>query len=213
MDKNLTLLSGGWISEAESLLQFHKWLTVELASTVQGCKPSTVLSLVDTRGLALLTLWRQYGIDFLQQTRVRYLVLRKSANRETILFYRPEALEACLKDKRHQYFFRNLGYPIEQGVEACLDLLRRRFQATCPHEIGLILGIPLKDVLGFMGLSDLPLTCRKEWCIYGNPDESIRTIERFARNRSVVLEHLSGGMTCHEILCGKLDFRQGSASA
>ncbi|MPM23559.1 hypothetical protein SDC9_70033 [bioreactor metagenome] len=209
----LTLLSGGRDSESYDALHFYQWLTVELAPTIKGCKPSTILSLADTRGQASLTLWRRLGAHFLQNSRVRFMILRQSASKETVLFYQPEILEGCLKQQGHKHFLTGLGYPVEHGTEACLELLRQRFQHACPHEIGLILGIPLKDVLGFMGLSDLPLTCRKEWCIYGNPDESLMTIERFARDRSVVLEHLASGMTCYEIMCGKLDCLQKASTA
>lgn len=214
MQKNLlTLVPGGHDFESRQVLDFYQWLTVELAPTIQGCKPSTVLSMVDTRGRALLTMWRRYGVDFFRCARVRYMVFHKSPDRETVLFYRPDSLENCLKQQNHIGFFLSLGYPVAQGLDACLNLLRRRFQQACPHEIGLILGIPLKDVLGFMGLSDLPLTCRKEWCIYGNPDESMRIMECFAQNRSIVEKHLASGITCHEIIGGELELRSEPASA
>ena len=207
MNKNfLKLLLGRRDSAPDDILHFYHWMTVELAPTVKGGKPSTILTLADIRGNALLTLWRRHGDQFLRHSKVRFLVLRQSANQESILFYRPEILEKCLTTQGHKRFLASLGYPVEQGLEACLDLLKQRFKHACPHEIGIILGIPLKDVLGFMGLSDLPLTCRKEWCIYGNPDESLMIIDRFAQDRSTVLEHLANGMTCYEIMNGKLDY-------
>lgn len=209
----LSLLSGGRDLESVDISSFYQWLTVELAPTIKGCKPSTILSLADTRGQASLSLWRQYSEHFFRHSKVRFLVLRQSASKESILFYRPEILEKCLEQQGHKHFFTSLGYPVEQGLDACLDLLRQRFQHACPHEIGLILGIPLKDVLGFMGLSDLPLTCRKEWCIYGPPDDSLMTIERFSQDRSKVQECLASGMTCYEIICGKLDYLEEAASA
>ena len=44
-------------SDPDDILHFYQWMTVELAPTLKGCKPSTILSLADNRGNALLTLW------------------------------------------------------------------------------------------------------------------------------------------------------------
>jgi hypothetical protein len=184
---------------------FYEWLTIELAPTIRGNKPSTILSMVNTPCQALFTQWKRYGSQLLEQTKMRFLILRQTAKRETVLFYRPEILEDCLQQEEHRFFLESLGYPVNEGLKACLELLERRFQYACPHELGLLLGIPLKDVLGFMGMSNLPLTCRKEWCVYGNPSESLQTMTRFTQDRSEVLDYLAKGMTCYEIMCGRLD--------
>ncbi|MDU2064323.1 MAG: DUF3793 family protein [Sporomusaceae bacterium] len=187
---------------SEAARQFYEWLTIELAPTICGSKPSTILSLVDTPFQALFTQWQIYGLEFLRQEKVRFLVLRQTKQRHTVLFYRPDVLEKCLKDDEHRFFLESLGYPVEAGIHACLNLLKERFQYACPHELGLLLGIPLKDVLGFMGMSSLPLTCRKEWCVYGNPDESLARMERFMQDRCEVAAFLAAGISCYEILSG-----------
>jgi hypothetical protein len=48
-----------------------------------------------------------------------------------------------------------------------------------PHEVGVFLGYPLKDVAGFMGWVDLPVTCQGPWKIYGNPDRSLALADGF----------------------------------
>ncbi len=189
------------VSERETN-RFLEWLTIEIAPTIRGSKPSTLLSLVDTKEQAVLTIWRQHGSQALNNTLVQFLNLRWSPNRETVLFYRPDILEQCITNDHHRWFLKKLGYPVEAGVTACLALLQERFQHCCPHEIGLLLGIPLQDVLGFMAMTDLPQTCRKKWCIYGNPDESLAVIRKFAADRSAVSCLLAEGMTVYEIMCG-----------
>jgi len=88
--------AGGRDLQAEEITRFYQWLAAELAPTIKGYKPSTILSLVNTRDQSLLWMWRRYGKQFFQQTRVRFLVLHESANRETVLFYRRDILERCL---------------------------------------------------------------------------------------------------------------------
>jgi hypothetical protein len=190
---------------SSEVIQFYQWLAVELAPTIQGSKPSTILSLTDSRYQAVLTLWRRCGYAFIEQTMIRFRILRHSPSSEIVLFYRSDAMEKCLQADLHQSFLADCGYPVAEGIEACLILLEQRFQSACPHEIGLLLGIPLKDVLGFMGLSDLPLTCRKEWCIYGDPADSMVRIQQFAEDRSLISRCLVAGINAFDILCGKLE--------
>lgn len=193
------------LESSSELTRFYQWLTIALAPTIQGSKPSTILSLVDSHYRSMLALWRHHGYAFIEQTMIRFRILRQAPSMEIVLFYRYDALEKCLQDDLHQQFLAGRGYPVTEGIEACLTVLEQRFQSACPHEIGLLLGIPLKDVLGFMGLSNLPLTCRKEWCIYGDPADSMVRMQKFAEDRSLISRCLVDGMNVLDILRGKLE--------
>lgn len=182
---------------------FLSWLTIELAATICGSKPSTILTLTDTKQQALLTMWKRYGCEVLKNTLVQFIRLRSSPNRETILFYRSDILEKCITNTHHKNFLQRLGYRVDEGIDACLAVLKGRFQDCCPHEMGVLLGIPLKDVLGFMAMTKLPQTCRKEWCIYGNPEVSLAVIQKFADDRSLVSCLLAKGISPYEIMCGE----------
>lgn len=179
------------------------WLTTELAATICGSKPSTILTLTDTKQQPLFTLWKQYGSQVLDNTLIECMSLRSYTDKETVLFYRPEMLEKCITNIHHKKFLQHLGYKIDEGLASCLALLKKRFQDCCPHEMGVLLGIPLKDVLGFMSMTNLPQTCRKEWCIYGNPEVSLSIIRKFDEDRSMVSCMLADGITPYEIMCGK----------
>lgn len=183
---------------------FFEWLAVALAPTICGSKPSTVLSLMDTRCCAAYRLWKKFGKEFLDGSLVRYKTLRSSERQETVLFYRAEILEKCIMHCQHKRFLARLGYPVEQGMDACLEDLSERFRGCCPHEIGILLGIPFKDVLGFMDKSRLPETCRGEWCVYGNPEASLRVMRRFADDREQVQRMLIEGMSPRAIIRGNL---------
>ncbi|MDF2500493.1 MAG: hypothetical protein K0Q77_1207 [Anaerosporomusa subterranea] len=183
--------------------RFIEWLATELAPTILGSKPATVLSFRNSAYLAALAIWRQHGREVLKNTLVQFLPLRYGPNLETVLFYRTDTLQQCITDDQHKCFLRELGYPVDESVDKCLALLRERFNHSCPHEVGVLLGIPLKDVLGFMDRADLPLTCRKEWCIYGNPDASLAAMGKFAGDKSFVSCLIARGANPYEILCGR----------
>lgn len=190
---------GTKVPESEAFL---KWLAVELAPTLCGSKPSTILSLIDTKYRASLTMWRRMGKDMFADSPVRALSLKCLADRECVLFYRSDRMKQCIGHPLHKIFLGKMGYPVNRGVEACLHELKKRFFMCCPHEIGIFLGIPLKDVQGFMGISSLPETCRKEWCIYGDIQESLAVMERFAADKNHVNRLLLDGIEPEEILSG-----------
>jgi len=185
--------------------KFSAWLAIELAATICGSKPSTILTLIDTKQQALLNMWKEHGREVLSNTLVRFISLRSTTNKETILFYRSDVLEKCITNTHHKKFLQHLGYRVEEGVDSCLALLKKRFQCCCPHEMGVLLGIPLKDVLGFMAMTNLPQTCRKEWCIYGNQEVSLAVMQKFAEDRSFVSCMLAEGIKPYEIMCGNFE--------
>lgn len=182
---------------------FEKWLALELAPTITGNKPATVLSFINTSKVPFLTLWQQYGNKIIEDSILSAFSLKESAAGMTVLFYRSDALENCIMQSRHKEFLREQGYPSTAGVPECLLLLRQRFAHCCPHEIGVLLGIPLDDVLGFMGLGCQQRTHTACWQIYGNPERSLAVVKCFADDRARVADLLSSGLSAGCILCGR----------
>jgi len=182
---------------------FAEWLVSSLAPTIVGSKPSTILTLADCRYQPLLSMWRNTGNAVLEGTIIQFKILHSSEDKETVLFFRSDTLEQCIWANEHKLFLEKLGYPVNSGLEGCLELLKQRFQFCCPHEIGVLLGIPLKDVLGFMGLTDSSITCRGEWCIYGHPDDSLALMRRYAQDRESVCSLMGQGLSPCQILRGE----------
>jgi hypothetical protein len=181
---------------------FAKWLVLELAATLSGNKPSTVLTFSDVRFMPLFKMWHAHGPETLRKSNLRYFVLRETTKSVTVLFYRPDSFWNCITENDNREFLERSGYPVEKGIEECLLHLREKFQQTCPHEVGILLGIPLKDVLGFMGLTQLPLTCRGLWCVYGDPGCSLSAMQCFADDRKRVAALLKQGCEPLQLLCG-----------
>ena len=63
-----------------------------------------------------------------------------------------------------------------------------------PHEIGFFLGYPTKDVLGFMGMNNLPLVGSGPWKMYGKLEESLSTLKDHLAARESVLEVLTSDL-------------------
>jgi len=67
------------------------------------------------------------------------------------MIYDEYILEKELNKKSHKEFLLNMGYPSNACINDYVNKLKFRYEKYhCPHELGLFLGIPFKDVKDFM---------------------------------------------------------------
>ena len=118
--------------------------------------------------------------EVLEKLGLPWYVLRIREEKSLILFYAPEALERILADDAKWRFLAEYGYTT-RTVEGTLAWLRRRFEkCDFPHEIGLLLGYPLKDVVGFTRGQAAP-SYYGAWRVYGDVEESLKIMDLFRR--------------------------------
>ncbi|WP_124061107.1 DUF3793 family protein [Gordonibacter sp. Marseille-P4307] len=96
-----------------------------------------------------------------------------------VYVYRPDMVVRTLRQTKPMRFLQSYGYPNTCSVKPHIERMRRRIAETdastscahaCrfPHEIGLFLGYPLEDVIGFIenqGRNCLACGC---WKVYSN---------------------------------------------
>jgi len=89
-------------------------------------------------------------------------------------------------------FLRKAGYSDPTDLNRTLAELKSRFAGKhFPHEVGAILGYPLKDVAGFMGWAPLPVTGQGPWKICGPPERSLSLAEEFLNCRCRMAQRLA----------------------
>lgn len=174
-------------------------LMLECSEVLAGVKPANLISLVNrTRscGRNLYQLWQRHheelasrldGLDFIVlQTRERALLL---------LCYNHAHLERHLSHAGIRALLHKAGYEADAPCESLLDELCGRVgnNDSFPHEIGLFIGYPAKDVAAFMGLVALPFACQGPWKIYGNPVRSLGLAEQYRCCRQRMSTVLASG--------------------
>lgn len=164
------------------------FLALEAAEVLAGVKPANLVQLRNRRqpcGRNLHQLWQLHSNTLLANSPLKGLSLRQKESGDLMLFYIPELLQAHLKHPATAKFLRQRGYPTPENLQKTLAELQERFRSEIdmPHEIGLFLGYPLKDVAGFMGCSNKPCTACRQWRIYGDPAPSLALSDRFAACR------------------------------
>jgi len=175
----------------ECLISFF---ALEAAEVIAGEKPANMISIVNRRricGRNPYELWKQWGASVLAGSELSVFELADSNNAVLLLIYRRDALYDLIARPGVRALLRRAGYDDKAGLHELLERLATRISTgSFPHEIGIFLGYPLKDVAGFMGLAAIPFACQGPWKIFGDPGESLRLAERFRCCRAVMGEWL-----------------------
>jgi hypothetical protein len=174
-------------------------LMLECSEVLAGVKPANLVSLVNrTRpcGRNMYQLWqslRQVAVARLST--IDFLTLQTKERSVLILCYNREQLEQQLSHAGIRTLLHKAGYKQTSTVPELLTELKQRIAKHdhFPHEIGLFIGYPAKDVAAFMGLVKLPFACQALWKIYGNPAKSLNLAKDYRCCRERMTEILASG--------------------
>lgn len=112
------------------------WLAVELAPTILGSKPATILTFSDRTGFALLSLWRRYGEHVLRRAGIAWMQVREQEQQETVFFTIPAPCAAACSALATSAFLPAAGIAgsSTQCWRSCAAGLRRgdaRMRSVC----------------------------------------------------------------------------------
>ena len=152
---------------------FEAVLVRQCAPTLAGMKPGSIFCFNHSP----LEVSRQKVCQWNKQLApfgltVQILLERPSSSSVIVFVYRHNRLEQMLSDDAYQSFLAEAGYE-RTNLDGLLEQLayRLRTQLEFPHEIGVFLGYPLRDVIGFIENHGRNFTCCGFWKSYGDPAE------------------------------------------
>lgn len=125
---------------------------------------------------------------------LRLVALRSEPSRTLLYLYREQALRETLLCPETQSLLAACGYHSFTPEDA-LSTLRDRLAATddFPHEIGVFLGYPPEDVIGFIRNGGRNCLCAGCWKAYANESEARRTFARLNKCRAVYARRFAEG--------------------
>ena len=152
---------------------FEAVLVRQCAPTLAGMKPGSIFCFNHSP----LEVSRQKVCQWNKQLApfgltVQILLERPGSSSVIVFVYRRDRLEQMLSDDAYQSFLAEAGYE-RTNLDGLLEQLayRLRAQPEFPHEIGVFLGYPLRDVIGFIENHGRNFTCCGFWKSYGDPAE------------------------------------------
>lgn len=161
---------------------FEKALVYHCSPTLCGLKPANLLSLSKDEYPHLPQLATAYA-RLLEDKGIRLTILCSCGCRWLLLVYHQSMLAAQLKQPAVVRLLAQAGYPVETpfSLEQLLRCLSRRLRQSegFPHEIGVFLGYPLEDVIGFCRHKGEGCKLCGYWKVYGDVDHAKRCFAAF----------------------------------
>ncbi|MDO4851042.1 MAG: DUF3793 family protein [Actinomycetota bacterium] len=142
--------------------------------------------------------------------RITVLIVRETG--ALIYVYRPERLAASIREDGPRGFLEDHGYDTS-SVSACLKRLSLRIafcdenrsssegKLTFPHEIGLFLGYPFDDVIGFIENEGRNFICCGCWKVYTDEDNARASFCRFHTCTTIYDTLYDKGLRIEDITC------------
>ena len=170
-----------------------KFLLVKTAAVRKGVKPTELLRIrhcYETQNEDGLRICLYRG-DIYDILGLNYIELLVEEGSSLLLFFNPAMLVSTLGKRHNRKWLGRRGYPVdgsadmsqdgEKTVEAMLlHLVKRTAECGLPHEVGVFIGYPLKDVAGF--IANMPSTPlhNRPWRVYGDARPSIEKMRLYA---------------------------------
>ncbi|GAA0730653.1 DUF3793 family protein [Clostridium malenominatum] len=166
------------IKELEDKDYMFYMTAYNIGPVIQGNKPSCILTFSkDNKNL--YGMWRDYGEEFLTRYNVEAFKIKDTGETFTVLFYKKHRLENQIFNSRNISFLNQFGYTKEMDLGEVLEILKKRYEDFCPHEIGIFLGIPLDDVEAFMHNPKEDFITYGYWKVYYNLEEALETFKAY----------------------------------
>lgn len=185
------------IVRSMDLSQVQNKLALQCAPVITGIKVSNLLIVSSKDEDVVRAILKRTGI-------IHYRLLRQE-DKTTFLLFRKTQLAFHLQDPDVQRILKANGYD-DLSLGGILRTFQYRFVTYMnqgegfPHEIGLLLGYPVEDVLGFMDNQGKNYLYSGYWKVYKDVEEKQRLFEEYesAKERLIVL--LSRGYGIREIV-------------
>ena len=179
---------------------FEETLVSHAAPVLAGIKPAALLSFSRKAYPQLPSIARAYSRRFQAEGLIFETVCRCSQH-FLLLVYRPRLLKQRLEENEVRGCLTRFGYP-QDSLSRILHHLRRRLRQTngFPHEIGLFLGYPPRDVLACLGEIPAPCLLCGYWKVYFNVEEAKQLFAQYDHCREAYCKAYQEGHTVSQLL-------------
>ncbi|MDO5292706.1 MAG: DUF3793 family protein [bacterium] len=180
---------------AENEKQKELILTYYLAPVILKMKPASLLAFSSRELIAYEELLNGIGM--------KKVILDEYRNKSYVLFYQEDMITEILENKENQKFLETEGYhnfTLEQVLYRMEVRLQRCHRLTennlFPHEIGILLGYPLQDVIGYIKNQGKEALASGYWKVYSNVIKAKNMFLQYDEARKAMLQYV----TTHSLL-------------
>lgn len=172
-------------------------LALQCAPLITGLKVSNLLIIPKGNEEVVKRILNRTGISFYRLIQIR--------TKTTFLLFRRNELEEFLSDENVRNVFIRAGYKSLQ-IGKILRTFSLRYEAymqgdKCfPHEMGLLLGYPVEDVVGFVENNGKNFLYSGYWKVYENQKAKVKLFDKFKVAEETLIHLLSNGLSMSDII-------------
>ena len=177
----------------------ERYIVEQCAPTLASLKTGTMFGVIEQDVHELTRQVAEWQAELAPKGLV-LTILRYRGGRAPIYLGRLSQLSRDLAAPGAAELLRCYGYA-EPDTENALRRLRERVLTTesFPHEIGLFLGYPLQDVIGFIRDGGKNSKCTGYWQVYGDEQDAVRRFERYRKCSEVYMRLWAGGKSLQQL--------------
>ena len=187
------------VNDSEKISKLDMQIAVQCAPVLLGLKVANILITEKENEKRVVCIFKNTGISIYP--------LSKNHAKVYFLVYRQELLFAYLENRSVAEFLEELGY-----CGSCMAKIRQfaeKFSSYSgkkeefPHEMGIFLGYPLVDVVGFIKNQGKNFLYAGYWKVYDNLNATRRTFRNYDRAGAVVQNMIISGISMQKFMqCG-----------
>ena len=172
-------------------------LALQCAPLITGLKVSNLLIIPKGNEEVVKRILNRTGISFYRLIQTR--------TKTTFLLFRRNELEEFLSDENVRNVFMKAGYKSLQ-IGKILRTFSLRYEAymqgdkSFPHEMGLLLGYPVEDVVGFVENNGKNFLYSGYWKVYENQKAKVKLFDKFKVAEETLIHLLSNGLSMSDII-------------
>lgn len=160
------------------------YLVNQCAPVIKGLKPATMLMIEN-----------QYLLNFYllaMEWQLEWFLLYGGLKKSVVLLFHSDALNGYLNQFEVKQFLKQMGYEqvlLDDKLRQLGERIGRyhEFNHEYPHELGIFLGYPIGDVLGFLKQKGEHVLYRGYWNVYCDVEEAKSTFAAFDRAREELI--------------------------
>ena len=185
------------IVQKMDLSRVENKMALQCAPLITGIKVSNLL-IVDSKDESAVR-------AILKKTGILHYRLLQQRDKTTFLVFRIEQLSMYLQKPDVQKVLRENGYS-DFSLGGILKTLQCRYETYMnrgegfPHEMGLLLGYPIEDVVGFIEQNGKNYLYSGYWKVYKDVAVKKRIFEQYEKAKEELILSLADGKEIHSII-------------
>lgn len=185
------------IVQKMDLSQVENRLALQCAPVIKGIKISNLLSVWTSDESLVRFLFTKTGL-------IHYRLLRMK-DKTIFLIFRMEQLSQHLQKAEVRKLLKENGYN-DFSLSGILGVFQSRYQGFVeqkqefPHEMGILLGYPIEDVIGFITHNGKNYLYSGYWKVYKDVKEKQRLFNQYEKAKEELVLLLAEGYDIHSIM-------------